>query len=48
MNKVEVDIVIGILQSVLLLAEKIHPQLENNPTIIAINKTISTLQALGL
>lgn len=48
MNKIEIDIVIGILQSVLLLAEKIHPSLENNPTVMAINKAISTLQTLGL
>lgn len=48
MNKIEIDIVIGILQAVLSLAEKIHPELEENLTIMAINRGISTLQALGL
>lgn len=48
MNKIEIDIVVGILQSLLLLAEKIHPGVENNPTVLAINKAITTMQALGL
>lgn len=48
MTKMEIDIVIEILQSVLSLAEKVHPALETNPTVTAVNKAISTLQELGL
>ena len=48
MNKIEIDIVINILESIILLAEKIHPGLDKNPTIIAVNKVITYLKSLGI
>jgi hypothetical protein len=48
MNKEEIDILIGVLQSVITVAEKINPNLQTNKVIIAVNKGIAVLQGLGL
>lgn len=48
MTKEEIDLLIAFLQSTLILAEKLDPNLQNNKVIIAINKGIAVLQGLGL
>lgn len=48
MSKVEVDMLIGILKSILLVVETIDPKAADNKVVIEINNVINTLQALGL
>lgn len=48
MNKVEVDMLIGILKSILLVVETVDPKAAENKVVIEINNVITTLQALGI
>lgn len=48
MNKVEIDIMIGVLKSLIKLAETLEPNLAQNKFIQEINTAIAALQALGL
>lgn len=48
MNKTEVDMVIGVLQSVIAIVEKVDPAAAQNKVVVEINNIITTLQALGL
>lgn len=47
-NKVEIDMAINILQSIIALIEKIDPQAANNKIVIDINRAIESIKALGL
>jgi hypothetical protein len=48
MNKAEIDIVIGILKSIITLVEVVDPQAAQNKVVIEVQNVINTLQALGL
>ena len=48
MNKPEIDIMIGVLKSLITLAETLEPNLAQNKFIADINTAIAGLQALGL
>ena len=48
MNKAEIVIVISILESIIALAEKIDPKLEDNSIVKAILKAIAALNLIGL
>lgn len=48
MNKVEIDILIGVLKSLISLAETLDPNVAQNKFIIEVNNAIAALQALGL
>jgi hypothetical protein len=47
-NKVEIDVIIGILQSVIALVEVVDANAAQNKVVVEINSAIAGLQALGL
>ena len=48
MNKVEIDMIIGVLTSVISLLTSIDPALGQNKIVMDIQAAISALQSLGL
>jgi hypothetical protein len=47
-NKVEIDVIIGILNSVISLVESIDPESAKNPVVVQIQNAIKVIQGLGL
>ena len=47
-SKIQVDMLIGILSSILAALEALDPELKDNAVIQQIHNAIAALQALGL
>lgn len=47
-NKIEIDIALGILKSVIALVESVDPEAAKNPVVIQIENAIKVIQSLGL
>lgn len=47
MNKIEIQIIIGILQSALSLIGHLDPDLAKNKVFVDINEAMNLLQSLG-
>lgn len=47
-NKIEIDMVIAMINSLIVLIETYNPSLGKNPVIAELQNAISALQALGL
>ena len=48
LTKGEIDMILGILNSILLVIQTINPKSANNPVILEIQNVIKNLQALGI
>lgn len=47
-NKMEIDMIIALIQSVVTMIETYNPNLASNPIIAELQKAIAGIQALGL
>lgn len=48
MNKLEIDMIIGMIQSLINMIEMYNPDLAKNPVIAELEKAIEAIKALGL
>lgn len=48
MNKVEIDVIIGLIESLIKLVSIYSPGLAKNPAVVELEAAIKGLQALGL
>lgn len=48
MDKVTIDLIIGVLQSVIKIVESVDPAAAQNKVVIDVEKAISVIKGIGL